>query len=183
MEDKNVIISERYKPKFQYLFSAVSFAIILLKIFSAFYDSNSIAEGFHSLKNEVSGLVFLFVMGLGLIHKRKTYIDLKKMRIRHTVEIGFMKFGAWQPFKSLEYVSIFPRVKADGYKVFEVNLWYKKNQHVNLYEEASFEDAYRVAFRISDFLKINLLDSTETHKAKWVDMKASKAQGKIIYSE
>lgn len=183
MEVKNIIISERYKPKLQYITAAVLFSIIILKIFSAFYDSSSVAEGFGVLKYEVVGFIFLFTMGVALCHKRRVHIDLKNLRIRHTIELGFLKFGQWQPLKNLEYTSIYQKVKTDGYEVFEVNLWYEKNQHVNLYEEDHFEDAYRIAFRIADFLKIDLLDSTETHNAKWVDMKASKSQGKIIYSE
>mgnify|MGYP000353802373 CR=1 FL=1 len=85
--------------------------------------------------------------------------------------------------------SILPANNKDSFeanylkKIFEVNLWYDRNKHWELYEKYNFEDAFKIAFELSELLNIDLLDATVPNNFKWIDKKASKETGKIVYSD
>lgn len=181
MKPENIIVSENDRPFWQLVIASFCFTLTIALIINAFWKANWTHEGFKFLAHQIEGIALVLSMGVAFSSKQTVHIDLLNLKIRPTVEIGPVKLGKWQTLKNLEYVSIFPRLKSDGSEAFEVNLWYERNKHLELYERDSFEEAYRIAFKTSDYLKIDLLDSTEAHNAKWVDMKASKSQGKIIY--
>ena len=53
-----------------------------------------------------------------------------------------------------------------GYLSFSVNLWYGKNQHLNLFVFWSKEKA----FKIADKLNIKILDATVEKRYKYLNM-------------
>jgi len=68
-----------------------------------------------------------------------------------------------------------------GKKIFEVNLWYDKNKHWELYEKHDFAEAFAIGFEISELLNIDLLDATKPNNYKWVDKESLKKTGEIKY--
>ena len=183
MEVKNIVVSEKHRPYWQLIIAAFCFTLTLALIIFSFWRVEWTHEGYKYLIINLKAIIPIAVLGIGFSSRQTVYIDFLNLKIRPTIEVGPIKIGKWQTLNNLEYISIFPRLKSDGLEAFEVNLWYERNKHVELYERDNFEEAYKMAFKIADFLKIDLLDSTETHNAKWVNMKASKTQGKIIYFE
>ena len=79
------------------------------------------------------------------------------------------------------HVSIFHEHLIDGRKIFEVNLWYDRNKHWELYEKYTFEDAFAIGYEISEVLNIGLLDATKPNNYRRVDKEALKKTGIITY--
>lgn len=107
------------------------------------------------------------------------YFNFKEGKFKRQVAIGIFKYGKWKPLPELNYVALF---SPDG-AVFQINLWYGRNKHWDLYEKYSFDTAFTIAFELSEELNIDLLDSTEPYNFKWVNKEASKAEGKMVYYE
>lgn len=75
-----------------------------------------------------------------------------------------------------EYVSLF----AVNETTFEINLWSKKTS-TGIYMKSIFKEAFTIAFELSEVLKIDLLDATIPNNYKWVNKKASKEKGEMVY--
>lgn len=84
---------------------------------------------------------------------KKVYIDIKNSKFKPSIEVGFIKIGKWKTINNYEYVSIFFDPSKSESEIFEVNLWYDRNKHFELYTRNNFEDAVSVGFDISEELK------------------------------
>ena len=102
---------------------------------------------------------FAFFYSLHLTY----YFDIDKKQFKEEFKIVFYTFGKWKPMPELEYVSIFY-----NRKVFEVNLWYKRNKHFKLYNFYLKKDAIETGRKIAIELNVSLLDSTEKGNSKWI---------------
>jgi hypothetical protein len=51
----------------------------------------------------------------------------------------------------------------------EVNLWYKKNKHLNITKFDDIEEALECGKTFSDKLKLDLLDATEKGNSQWIE--------------
>lgn len=105
------------------------------------------------------------------------YYNFKQKLFKREIAIGIFKYGKWKNLPELDYISVF----STNHNVYHINLWYKKNRHWNLYEKYDYEDAFIIALELSEELNIDLLDATVRNDYKWIDLEASKTQGKIIY--
>lgn len=112
---------------------------------------------------------FFIAAGIALCSRKRVYINLKESKFKSTVEVGPFKVGKWKTINNYEYVSIFFDPSKSSSEIFEVNLWYDKNKHFELYAENNFEDAISVGFDISEKLNIDLLDATIANDYKWID--------------
>lgn len=107
------------------------------------------------------------------------HFDFEKKRFKREFALGILKYGRWKPMPKFDYVSLY----ALNPGTFQVNLWNNKNNHWDLYEEFNFKDAFRIAFELSELLNIDLLDATVPNNFRWIDKKASKDMGEIVYSD
>ncbi|WP_223032499.1 hypothetical protein [Hanstruepera marina] len=107
------------------------------------------------------------------------HFDFEKKRFKREYTVGVFKYGKWKPMPKFDYVSLY----AVNASTFQVNLWNNKNKHWDLYEEFNLKDAFRIAFELSEELKLPLLDSTIPNNFQWVDKVATKDSGKIVYKD
>lgn len=105
------------------------------------------------------------------------YFDFEKKLFKREFSIGIFNYGKWKALPQIDYISLF----AVNQNTFQVNLWNNKNKHWDLYEEFNYEDAFKIAFELSELLNIDLLDATIPGNFKWVNKTASKKEGKMIY--
>lgn len=124
-------------------------------------------------------IFFLLFFAIYFSYTINCYFDFEKKLFKREKTIGIFKYGKWKPLPELDYVSLF----AVNANTFEVNLWYKKNRHWDLYEKYNIEDAFTIAFELSEALNIDLLDATVPGDFKWIDKKTSKETGKMVYKE
>jgi hypothetical protein len=179
--DKSIIVSERHRPLWQRVIASLFFTaaimyFVYILLYAHWSDDNLINIGHH-----IKSVIYLFAFGVAFSFQKSVYIDLKNSKFRSTFEIGPIKLGEWKTIITYEYVSIFHEPLTDGNKIFEVNLWYDRNKHWELYEKYNFEDAFAIGYEISELLKIDLLDATTPNNYKWIDKATSKKTGKIEY--
>ena len=169
MKNSNIIVSERNRPFWQIviasLFFAFAFVLLGFSLYNADWKDGSLKDLRHNLKS----VICLVGFGIGFSFQKSVYIDIDKSKFRSTFEIGPIKLGQWKTINNYEYVSVFNQPQVDGNNVFEVNLWYDKNKHWELYEKYDFEEAFLIGYKISEQLNIDLLDATIPNDYKWVD--------------
>ncbi len=101
--------------------------------------------------------------------------DKKYRKIYSVLDINL---GVWKPLPEIEYVSVFKTIKKSrarviaaeanlGFQVYKVNLFYKKNKHLETFVAEDIDDAFKVAKQIALALDIDVLDATEVEK-KWL---------------
>lgn len=179
--NKCIIISERQRPLWQRIISSLLFtlaiAYLLYVILNVEWNENDPRNfGYHLRR-----FIFLVTFGISFSFHKSVSIDLKNSKFRSTFEIGPIKLGEWKTITNYEYVSIFHEPLIDGEKIFEVNLWYDRNKHWELYEKYTFEDAFAIGYEISELLNIDLLDATKPNNYRRVDKEALKKTGNIKY--
>jgi hypothetical protein len=164
MQGQNkLIVSEKKRPFFQLLIAAVLFtAAFGFLVYSFFYFgiSNYTSKGLI----RVFELFFYIIIGaFGFCSSKKVYIDLEHSKFRPVIEVLGFKFGSWTTIHNYEYVSVFY-----GSHTYEVNLWYNKNKHLELYRNKDLEEVFIFGYNVSQDLNIDLLDATK-QESVWVD--------------
>ncbi|GAA4966393.1 hypothetical protein [Algibacter aquimarinus] len=179
--EQNIIVSEKQRPLWQRILAALFFtaaiAFLAYTLFTANWNDDSLIYIGHNIKS------FIYLVGFGVVFSfhKSVYIDIKNSKFRSTIEIGPIKLGQWKIISNYEYVSIFHQPISNGDKIFEVNLWYDRNKHWELYEKHDYKEAFLIGYKIAELLKIDILDATIPNDYKWVDKEASIKAGKMIY--
>ena len=123
-------------------------------------------------------LVFILIfIAIYFSYTIKCYFDFEKKLFKREFTIGIFKYGKWESMPKFNYVSLF----AINESTFQINLWNNKNKHWDLYEEFNYNDAFKIAFELSELLNIDLLDATIPNNFRWIDKKASKETSKVVY--
>ncbi|WP_290700776.1 hypothetical protein [Lacinutrix sp.] len=170
MDKKHIIVSETPRPFWQLIIAALflTFAVFVITLF--IYRFNLDNKYLRSLaRNGLPIIGFLIAGGLSFCTQKRIYIDLENSKFKPSLEVGFVKIGKWKTINNYEYVSIFFDPSKSETEMFEVNLWYDRNKHFELYTRNNFEDAVSVGFDISKALNIDLLDATIPNDFKWID--------------
>lgn len=111
-------------------------------------------------------LIGIFLSGGVYFSLTKTVlIDVDQNLLISKFAIGPFTKNVTTQVPQLEYVSVFRNSK----DVYEVNLWYYRNKH---YKMGVFDDkksAFRFADMVSDKLKLDILDATESGRSKWIE--------------
>lgn len=132
---------------------------------------------FGAVTNNVFNLV-LSGIGVFLMLREGSEIDLASKKFREIYWIMGLKFGLWKDLPELEYISVFKtkenkRVQAMGASanfsnpIFVLNLFYNTNKKIEAYRTSEINDAFENAKYISEIFNIKLLDATQS-ESKWV---------------
>lgn len=181
MKDEHIIISERNRPYWQIPIASLIFTSAIGLLIFYLYKTDWKDDHLIDLGHNIKSVIYLFAFGVAFCYQKSVYIDTKKSKFRQTFEIGPIKLGEWKTITNLEYISLFHEPLTDGNKIYEINLWYEKNKHWELYEEYDYSEAFKIGFKLSEQLNIDFLDATVPNNYKWIDKKASKKSGKVKY--
>ncbi len=178
---KTLIYIERQNSLFFRITAALFFtiAIGLIIYFIFTMDFSWKKKHFYAHFDYLQIIFVLTFLATYFSYTINCHFDFENKRFKKEFALGVLKYGRWKPMPKFNYVSLFSI--SEG--TFQVNLWNKKNRHWELYEEFNFKDAFRNAFELSELLNIDLLDATVRNDFKWIDKKASKETGKIVYSD
>lgn len=136
-----------------------------------------VASPFIFLRNIFMG-VFAFGVGLNMIARDGSQIDLDNKKYRNIKDILGLKFGSWKPLPAFEYVSVFKTKESTDVNAFGatmgifksdiilLNVFYG-NRHITFYKTDNKEDAFKVAGHFKLALDIDVLDATGVEK-KWL---------------
>lgn len=119
----------------------------------------------------------LFVFLIPLIARHYIHFNFSKLKIKHSYAIGMLTYNeSWQDLKNLEYISVFKT--QNGY---EINMWFNKNEILNLAVFEDAEEALKQGLFFSEKLNIDLLDARKRGYHKWVDKTATKTNNILTY--
>ncbi|WP_158846259.1 hypothetical protein [Algibacter sp. L1A34] len=105
-------------------------------------------------------------------------IDLASKKYREIYSVMGIKFGVWKDLPDIEYVSVFKtkenkRVQGMGAsanfsnEVYKLNLFYNRNNKIEVYLAEDISNAFENAKYIADVLNIDVFDATE-RVSKWL---------------
>ncbi len=131
-----------------------------------------------AITNNVFNLV-LSGIGVFLMQREGSQIDLASKRYREVKWIMGLTFGKWKDLPNVEYVSVFKtkenkRVQGMGAssnfsnQVYKLNLFYDRNKKIEAYITDDKDDAFENAIYLSQVLGIKILDATE-RESKWFE--------------
>lgn len=169
MDKKHIIVSESPRPFWKLIIASLIFTAAIGIIIYLTINNLWKVELTKGNKSGIINIFYLIGIGILLCLHKKVHIDLELSRFKPTIEVGSIKIGKWKTINNYEYVSIFFDPSKSEAEIFEVNLWYDKNKHFELYTRNNFEDAVSVGFDISEALNIDLLDATIPNDFKWID--------------
>ena len=177
--DTKITYIERQKPLAMRVIAAILItAAFALLAFFVYHIEFSLKERRLRVHTDLIQIIaFLIFFAVYLSYTINCYFDFENRTFKREKTIGFFKYGKWKPLPELEYVSLF----AVNHMTFEINLWYKKNKHWDLYEKYEIKEAFTIAFELSELLNIDLLDATIPNNFRWIDKKASKEKGEMVY--
>lgn len=177
---KKLVYTERRNSLFFRISAALLYtsAIGLVIHFIITMDFSWTKKHFYAHFDYIQFIFIFLFLAIYFSYTINCHFDFEKKLFKKEYAIGIFKYGKWKPLPQLDYVSLF----AINQGTFQVNLWNNKNKHWELYEEYDYKDAFKIAFELSELLNINLLDATVPNDYKWIDKKASKETGKIVYS-
>lgn len=167
--NSEIIVSENDRPIWQIPIAALFFSVATLLIILALYKIEFSEKGLIQFLHSIKPCFWLFSIGIAFTMTKSVHIDIKNSTFRPTYNLGPLKFGRWQKIENYEYVSVFEQPLKDGGYIFEVNLWYDKNKHFELYEEYDYKKAFVMGFELSEKLNVDLLDATVPNNYKWID--------------
>lgn len=159
MKDKNVIISEGYRPFWQIILAALCYtlAVLLLAMFFFGYEpfSENTSKGTRNF-----GLLYIGMLCIsqGILFSvvKHIHFDLGQKKIKEEYQVGPIKVGKWMNLPEIQYVSIFRQPKADGNFVYEVNLWYQRNRHFNIYQNTHADTVELMGRSVAQTLNVDL---------------------------
>lgn len=172
MQKSNLIISEGNRPLWQRILAALFYTLSIMLLYAFFMN----VELSFATKNVKGGLglieAAIFVFGLALsfsvIKDVFFNIDTKQYKIQYSA--GPFKVGKWKPLPNIEYVSVFKQPLKDGDHIYEVNLWYNRNKHFEVYENPNQDAVFELGKHVAKSLDVKLLDATKPNAHRWVDL-------------
>ncbi|MFT3794744.1 hypothetical protein [Flavobacterium sp.] len=111
-------------------------------------------------------LIGIFLSGGVYFSMTKTVlIDTDQDQLISRFAIGPFTKNIITKVPQLDYVSVFKNSK----DLYEVNLWYYRNKHYKMCVFGDKKPAFGFAEMVSDKLKLDILDATESGNSKWVE--------------
>lgn len=102
-------------------------------------------------------LFIVFTSTFLSIASHSIHLDFQNRKIQHQYRVGLFNYKeVWQDLTELKYISVFNQ---DGY--FQINMWYKKNDRLNLMVLEDSDKALKNGLLIAEKLNIGLLDARQ----------------------
>lgn len=179
MYDVEFTIREPKRPLLNKIIFAIAFSGFFTFIIYLFSSNDFSSEDTLSVSIYLLwSFCFLFVFLTPIIARHYIHFNFSNLKIRHSYAIGCFKYNeTWQNLDDLKYISVFHTSKG-----YEINMWYKKRNILNLAVLQDSKEAIEKGLYFSEHLKIDLLDARERGDYKWVDKEKSNTLGKIIHS-
>jgi hypothetical protein len=126
---------------------------------------------FFYFKGTAAGLV-LILIALPFLVRKGIEINSEKKQFREIKSLFGVTIGKWKNLPTIEYVSVFKTIKNNrlrartaetthGFTVYKVNLFYKQNQHLEVYITEDKNEAFKLADHFSKSFEIEIFDASE----------------------
>src|SRR5690606_21807119 len=129
------------RPLWQLIFAAFFFTamIIFLGMFFFSFEFTTEDKKIKGNAGLIELAIYAFTAGLSFCVVKDIHFDLKKKTYKIQYCVGPIKVGKWKRLPQIEYVSVFRQLLKNEEHTFEVNLWYGKNKHFNVYQNPELD--------------------------------------------
>lgn len=145
------------------LYTIIVYLIIQMLYYSILYQSFNLFIFYLIVTLKAFGFVMPVALSLTVI--KDILINTTTNKLETIYSVGPFKYKYNSVIPQLDYISVFK----NGKEEYEVNLWYAKNKHYNMYTYESADGAFQFSKEIAKKLNIDLLDATVKGDFQWVD--------------
>ena len=172
MKKKLILISEGERPIWQIIVASLFYTVGIGSLLLFFYRAELAATTatIENILYAIESSFYFFVLGFGFSVVKNVLFNLEENTYKDEYAVGPIRFGKWRTLPKIIYVSVFKQPLVDGSFRFEVNLWYKKNKHFNIYINNNYETTLEMGFYIANKLNVKLLDATIPNNYKYLDL-------------
>lgn len=180
MKKKMVLISEGERPIWQIIIATLFYTIGVGSLLLFFYraEFTSLDQTIKIVSNAFEFSFYFLVLGFSFSVVKNVIFNLEENTYKDEYAVGPIRYGIWRTLPKIMYVSVFRQPLADGSFRFEVNLWYKKNKHFNIYINNNYEITLEMGFYVATKLNVKLLDATVPNNYKYLNLNELKERYK-----
>jgi len=181
MEKGSVIISEGERPIWQMVIAAFFYTLTFGGLSYWFYLLKFRAFDLEIIETTawiIAFSILLLSVGIRFSVVNNVLFNLDINMYKDEYAVGPIKFGRWKILPDIKYVSVFKQPLKEEDYIFEVNLWYGKNKHFNIYRNIDCEFTLEMGFHIANKLNVKLLDATKRNNYNYLDMNELKKKYK-----
>jgi hypothetical protein len=163
-----LIVSEGKLPIWRVLLAASFFTgliYLLYLIGLIFYRYGFDIKVAKPLASTVKLCSLCLAGGISFSMTKTILIDVDRDKLISRYTLGPFSKDALSKVPQLEYVSVFLNAK----EFYEVNIWYNRNRHYNMYCFDDKESAMKLAASTAIKLNLDLLDATVKGNSEWID--------------
>ncbi|MDX1463345.1 MAG: hypothetical protein R3359_09825 [Marinirhabdus sp.] len=158
--------TEGRRPLWHTLVAGLSFLAAIVIVYASITEFQFGPENIESPLRSLDLVVLLIGVGVKFSMINDYLFDLENNQFRVIHNIGLIRWGKWRNLKSIDYISVFQ--KKEG--LYLVNLWYNTNKHITITGSHKLDAAMEMGGTISKQLHIDLLDASDPHNTKWVEL-------------
>ncbi len=171
----NIIISEKQRPLWQVVLSALFFTITFAQLgymlWKFYYEGVAFGLAIESMDR----MIFTFLAGLRFSVVFSIHFDIVKKRYKKQYAVGHAKYGKWESLPNIEYISVFKQglTNEDGDDkghAYDVNVWHDTSKHFTIYTNNEVEPAFEMAKYMALKLDVDFLDATVPNNYQWVEL-------------
>lgn len=164
------VVSAGKRPLWKTILCAVCFTLMLFWLgidVLALFNSELTEKLGISIAKDIKGIAYLFVGGIFFGLQKDIRIDIDSNKLISIYHIGMISKRHITNAPELQYIAVYRNPK----DVYEVNLWYKGNNHYKMYEFDRKSDAMAFGQQSANKLKLDLLDKTVKGESNWIEYK------------
>ena len=164
------------------IFSTIFSGIITLMVYLIrrnILENLTTVDLIYIILHLISFLLIIFSFLFSIVVRDYIHFNFSKNKMRYSYSFGNFKYNKkWQDLVDLKYISVFNT--ENGY---EVNLWKKKKEILNLFMLNESNEAFKNALFFADKLNIDLVDARKRGNHRRINIITYKKTGEIVYSK
>ncbi|WP_432412004.1 hypothetical protein [Rasiella sp. SM2506] len=154
------------RPFWHTVIAGACFTLSFVILYMVFLEIELLNQRLRSIVNSIELLVMLMATGVRFSMVNDYLFDLENNQFRIIHNIGPIKWGKWRQLAQLDYISVYQKIEGQ----FQINLWYNTNKRINISGSNDFANALAIGEKLAKKLEIDLLDASDPHNSKWVEM-------------
>ncbi len=159
MTDK-IVIRDKAPALFFNLIAAVGIMVLITMIYLAFATTDFTQDnGWRGFASWITVAIIVGTTAVKPVVTQQLQIDLTKNTYQKGYRLGPLSIGKWKILPRPDYISIFRQPLKNGKFNFEMNLWYDKIRHIELFYFDDPEQGFKTAQQVATVLKTNLVDA------------------------
>ncbi len=158
--------SQGNRPLWQTIVAAFCFTVSSVVLYAMFFEIPVNNQNYRLPLRSIEIVLLLMITGIRFSMVNDYLFDLENNQFKVIHVIGFIKWGTWKQLASLDYISVYQKKEGQ----FQINLWYNTNKHIHISGSNEYKSALNIGEQLAKKLQIELLDASDPHHKKWVEL-------------